>query len=265
MYYLHVKAHQNDKALFANLSQKVQLNCICDHAAKQRIAINKLEGPILGWIFPLEPIGIFVNGKKMTLETGSQIRLWAPRQLACTFFHIQKILFHIQFNNIDWLSVHRTLHNLSHLFQIWAAKHVLGIAGTMKFLSHQDDRSPLHPSCLCCEESCSHVAQCPKIGKAQAFKQSAQAMELWLKKNTTHPDLQLLLLWYLHGRGSITCVACSMELNLPPIIHEFAVSQDIIGWDNFIMGMVSSKLLPIQNTYLLQATPPIRHSTGSWV
>jgi hypothetical protein len=51
---------------------------------------------------------------------------------------------------------------------------------------------------------------------------------------------------------TITCSACSKELNLLPTIHEFAVSQDIIGWDNFIMGMVSLKLLPIQSTYLLQ-------------
>jgi hypothetical protein len=152
-HYSHPKAHQDNKALFANLSQKTQLNCICDHAAKQRIAINGSEGPILGWMLPLEPISIFANGKKMTLETDSLIRFWVQRQLAHTFFHEQKILSNVQFNNIDWTSVHRTMHGLSHLFQIWAAKHVLGIAGTMKFLAHQDDRSPLCPGCLCCEES----------------------------------------------------------------------------------------------------------------
>jgi hypothetical protein len=36
------------------------------------------------------------------------------------------------------------------------------------------------------------------------------------------------------------------------VIHEFASSQDMIGWDNFAMGMVSAKLLPIQSAYLLQ-------------
>jgi hypothetical protein len=36
MYYLHVKAHQDDRELFSNLSRKAQLNCICDHAAKQQ-------------------------------------------------------------------------------------------------------------------------------------------------------------------------------------------------------------------------------------
>jgi hypothetical protein len=89
-------------------------------------------------MFPLEPIGIFVDGQKMMSKTGSQIRFWAHHQLAQEFYQDQKILSHLQFDAlVNWLSVHRTLHNLSWLFQIWAAKHVLGIAGTMKFLAHQ--------------------------------------------------------------------------------------------------------------------------------
>jgi hypothetical protein len=144
------------------------------------------------------------------------------------------------------------LHNLPQLFQLWATKQVLGITGTMKFLAHQDDRSPLCPSCLCSKEFCPHIARCPEAGRVQAFKQLAQATDLWLGKNKTHPNLQSLLLQYLCGRETIMCSACSKKLNLPPIIHEFAVSQDIIGWDNLVMGMVSLKLLLVQNTYLLQ-------------
>jgi hypothetical protein len=99
-----------------NLSQKAQLNCICDHAAKKKITINGLEGPVLGRIIPLESIGLFVNGEKMTSETGSHIQFWAHRQLARDFFHDQKILSHAQFDAIDWASVHRMLHDLPRLF-----------------------------------------------------------------------------------------------------------------------------------------------------
>jgi hypothetical protein len=38
LYYLHVKAHQDDNVAFDKLSQKLQLNCIHDHLAKQRIS-----------------------------------------------------------------------------------------------------------------------------------------------------------------------------------------------------------------------------------
>jgi hypothetical protein len=88
-------------------------------------------------------------------------------------------------------------------------------------------------------------------------------MEQWLERNKTHPDIQSLLLRYLHGRGAISCHEYAKELDLPHIIQEFAASQDIIGWDRFIMGMVSSKLLPIQSAYLPQCN--FSHQAASWI
>jgi hypothetical protein len=136
----------------------VQLNCICDHTAKQQIIAAGTDGTTQGRLFPLEPIGIFVRGEKMTLETGEQIRFWAHHQLAQKFYHEKKMLSYEQFNEVDWESIHCTLHDLPRLFQVWAAKHVLGVAGTMHFLLHQDMRSPLYPSCQECSESCKHIA-----------------------------------------------------------------------------------------------------------
>ncbi len=40
VHYRHVRAHQDDSTPFKNLSRKAQLNCICDHTAKKRIAID---------------------------------------------------------------------------------------------------------------------------------------------------------------------------------------------------------------------------------
>jgi hypothetical protein len=45
------------------------------------------------------------------------------------------------------------------------------------------------------------------------------------------------------------CSECLVALNIPHIIQEFAMSQDIIGCDNFVMGMILSQLLPIQSAY----------------
>jgi hypothetical protein len=124
----------------------------------------------------------------------------------------------------------------------------------MHFLSHQDMRNPLCPSCQECLELCKHIARCPDTRQMHAFMQSVTGVKIWLEKNSTHPNLQSLLLKYLHGRGTITCAKCSMALNMPHIIQEFAVSQDVIGWDSFIMGMVSSKLLPIQSAHSLTSS-----------
>ena len=71
----------------------------------------------------------------------------------------------------------------------------------------------------------------------------------------THPNLRQLLTEYMQGRGETTCLECSISLNLPPIYQDFASSPDVIGWDEFAMGMISIKLLPLQSAVSLTNTP----------
>ncbi len=229
LYYSHMKAHQDDNKSFKKLSRKAQLNCICDYTAKQQIAIHGAEGSTQGQMFPLEPIGLFIKGERMTSKTGDQLRFWAHLQLTRAFYAKQGLLSNGQFDKIDWRLVHHTLHNLPQLFQVWAAKHVLNIVGTMKFLSYQDGRCKLCPSCQQYKETCHHVARCPEAGRTVAFDQSTHEVEWWLDSNNTHLDLQQLLLQYLRGHGTATCIKCSMALNLPRIMQDLAELQDIIG------------------------------------
>ncbi len=70
-----------------------------------------------------------------------------------------------------------------------------------------------------------------------------------METSGTHFDVKALLLRYLRGRGTTTCLECTDSLDLPPIFREYAAAQDIIGWDNFVMGMVSHKLLTIQSAH----------------
>jgi hypothetical protein len=62
-----------------------------------------------------------------------------------------------------------------------------------------------------------------------AFDQSTHKVEWWLDSNNTHPDLQQLLLQYLRGRGTVTCLECSTNLDLPHIMQDLVALQDIIG------------------------------------
>ncbi len=73
MYNSHITAHQDDKDSFSKLGRKAQLNCICDHAAKARIAADRIEATTPCRMFPLEPVGLFVGGQKMMSETGDHI------------------------------------------------------------------------------------------------------------------------------------------------------------------------------------------------
>ena len=204
-----MKAHQDDSTLFTNLSRKAQLNCICDHTTKQRIAIDGPRNGTFGCMFPLEPIGMFIQGEKLTSNTGELLQFWAHRQLSRMYYHSKGIISQDQFPE--------ALLSLTRLFQLWAAKHVNKIAGIMSFLSHQDGRCNLCPTCATCIETCQHIARCPEAGRASAFAQSTDELELWFSANNTHPDMQSLLLRYTRGRGLVTCLECAISLELPPV------------------------------------------------
>ncbi len=73
MYYTHIKAHQDNHTSFQNLDRKAQLNCICDHAAKFRIATDGQDRSAPGELFPLETVRVYVRGEKMTSDTGGSI------------------------------------------------------------------------------------------------------------------------------------------------------------------------------------------------
>jgi hypothetical protein len=237
VHFSHIKAHQDDRTSFDKLSRKAQLNCICDHLAKQRVGKAGQLKHSDDSLFPLEPIGILIDGKKLSSEPGPQLRFHAHRQLAKALFLRKKILSERGFDEVGWAKVHSTLHSVSRLFQLWASKHVLGIAGTMKFLSHQDGRDRSCPSCLVSEEMCRHVAVCPYAGRTAAFEQFMACVTSWMSENVTHPDVKAVVSTYALGRGQVSCIACAD--GYPAAIKVVAASQDEKGWDNFMMGMVS--------------------------
>ncbi len=151
--------------MFNKLSRSSKLNCICNHLAKRCLSNGALEPKGGSKFFPLKPIGIFVGDEKLSLETGPLLQFHAHCKLARSLFHWKKILLQDKFKEVDWESVHRALHLVPRLFQVWASKHVLGIAGTMKFLGHQDSQESTCPSCLSCKETCAHILRCPEVGR----------------------------------------------------------------------------------------------------
>jgi hypothetical protein len=77
-----------------------------------------------------------------------------------------------------------------------------------------------------------------------------------MRINETHPDLATVISKYVHGQGKATCMEGTGDLL--SFVWEFATLQDRIGWDNFMMGLISEKLLSIQDLYLC-----VRGSMGS--
>ena len=243
--YAHVKAHQDDHLPYSLLERPSQLNCLMDGAAKS--VIWGMEGTNLPTqeVFPLEPVSVFVGKEKMTSDTGADIRFWAHRRLAEAVFFKRGILDPPQFRQVAWKIVYDVLHEVPRLFQIWAAKQVNDIAGTnfqqSQYLEHH---SPICPSCNVSVETCAHVLHCREAGRVTALMRSIDLLDGWLEKAGTDRTLRRCIVLFAKGRGSHSMSTITYSMN--PIYRRFAASQDAIGWQRFMEGMISKEMLDIQ-------------------
>jgi hypothetical protein len=170
--YCHVEAHEDDKVRWEELSHEVQLNAACNAGAKAMIHLSQQKP------FPLKPICMFVEGKKMTSDTGPHIRYLVGQQVAHLFFHETLLMFMFTdaFDEVDWPNVHCTLNKeVPRLFQVWACKQVMNISATNRNLHwrHQDGCSDKCPCCITHVETAEHVILCPEVGRVEAFMQSS--------------------------------------------------------------------------------------------
>ncbi len=69
-----------------------------------------------------------------------------------------------------------------------------------------------------------------------------------MMENSTHPDIKAVVIAYELGRDNVSCRDCAASC--PAIIQDYASLQDMIGWGNFMMGIVSTKLITIQESHL---------------
>ena len=91
--YMHMDAHQDNEKRWDETIRQAQLNTVCDIGDKMEIYEVDDDRTIKQRPFPLDPVCIFVNGTKMTSDTGPEIRYAAQRVLAEEFFYEYKILF----------------------------------------------------------------------------------------------------------------------------------------------------------------------------
>jgi hypothetical protein len=248
--YCHVEAHQDDEVKWEELSHYAQLNAACNAGAKAMIQKQDITDLPQQEAFPLEPICMFVEGKKMTSNTGPHIQYATGQQVACSFFHETLHIFTDAFDKVDWPNVHRTLNEeVPRLFQVWACKQVINISATNKNLCwrHWDGRSDKCPCCTIHVETAEHVILCPKVGRVEAFMQSSQALEQWLEEANTDPDLINCIVDYVQGWGTITMA--STVQNIPPQFQALGHLQDIIGWWRFLEGTISKEIVDLQQQF----------------
>jgi len=249
--YLHVVAYQDDHTRWKDMSRAAQLNLACNARAKAILRSQDVTNLPPREAFLLEPICMFVEGKKMTSDTGAHVRYAAGRQIARSFFHQTSRMFTDAFDEVDWPHVHRTLNEeVPRLFQVWACKQVMNIAATNKNLSqrHRDGRCDKCPCCTIHVETAAHVLLCLEVGWVEAFQLGTTALEQWLDEADTHPDLMDSIVEYVQRWGAITMEEAIIDA--PPRFRHMALSQDKIGWRRFLEGMISTEITFIQRQHI---------------
>ena len=137
------------------------------------------------------------------------------------------------------------------MFQLFAAKQTLGIAGCNRNQSYYTPgHDPMCPSCGVVKELCGHVLTCEEAGRVEVLHRSIDRLDRWLEANGTEQMLRRFSVQYAHGRGGLTMQEI---VGFRQEYRRLAASVDCIGWRRFMEGMLSWELVELQKYALVEA------------
>jgi hypothetical protein len=83
---------------------------------------------------------------------------------------------------------------------------------------------------------------CGEEGLVKALTKFSSDILSRLHMVGTHRNLTFLLIKFIRGHGYLTMQDICNQHNLPQEYNTFAISQDKIGWRQFLEEMISRKL-----------------------
>jgi hypothetical protein len=91
------------------------------------------------------------------------------------------------------------------------------------------------------------------------FCSEVNKLAQWLQQSHTDPTLAIILVEYTLARGDKKL--CDMSLRQE--FHKFAYTQDLFGWDQYMLGKISKHIRPIQYRHLLES--PSMLTVDDWM
>ena len=242
----HIKGHQDDSIHYSNLSLEAKLNVLCDHLAKAGLQRDIALASCQHHHLPLEPLSIYIDGAKATGSVGHLLRNAISKRHMRAHLHNTAALHRDHFDHIDWQGLEAAMSKMSTRFKLWATKHVSGFCATNKMMSFRD---PNHSNlCPCCQhniiEDSHHQLHCQDPNRIQLWTDNIHGFRIWLTRNDTDPRLTSAIITYLQHKGNKSFTA-SCHPSLQITNH-----QDMIGWNNFVEGKLSTEIRTIQANYL---------------
>ena len=268
VHYGYVPAHLDDILSWEDLTLEQQLNVRCDHLAKravERSVKHYSQGLAIErglHLLPGESSAIIVDGIKLTSDPAPDIRFSTSYTEARSFLCAKRGWSPSQFDEVDWKSLHLCLKSKSPGYRIWLTKQHSDFCATWvqmrRWFGSPDDRCP---SCEICAENAAHLCRCPNEERTMLLKDNTNELETWMLANDNrYHELAYLIPKYILCRGTVKfCDLGPMSSRM----MELALSQDTIGWRNFMEGRVSHHIYKLQRAHLM--TSSSRISAVSWM
>ena len=268
--YQHVYGHQDKNKRWDQMTIFEQLNYWCDILVKAAVDRGILAGEYtVGTAqqrLPLEAVAIFHDGRKLSSECGSDIRYHIVRVDACELYITQLEWYAAVFDYVDWKAQDKILSRKPDMFRIWICKQVSGFNSCGKNMKRWFGSE--HSSCPNCgkqNEDTTHLLHCPDAGRFAHFREEVNKLSEWLSQTHTDPLLNRIITKYILARGASQLADFP---NLPPEqCNKFFYEQDLIGWENFMLGMVLLSAPSMMNVddWLSQLIDKLLHAThGQW-
>jgi hypothetical protein len=279
--YKHVKAHQDKRKPWRELTLSEQLNVICDDLANravkgylERDSPTHRSTPLL----PLEKAAVFIDNEKATTDVGPNARYLLGAEEARRFYTSPVILVRganqgglgwsrERFDQVAWTDLNRALRSKPDMYQLWLSKQCIGICATRRNLARiQDILDDRCPNCGQGPERSTHLNRCPDHGRTMLFNESVTKLGTWMRQNErTDPELAYWVEKYLLFRGTRSLTSLVAEDTFASTdVKVAAVGQDLIGWTEFLHGKVSVEIASIQDIHC-RSSPSCRLTGADWM
>jgi hypothetical protein len=256
----HVHGHLDQFLTYEEMTPSEWLNCDCDKLAGDALSDTLEHSCYIDRVLPDEDLVVLLDGIKVSgLYEKTITRNWGDKE-ARLDYHENGIVPLDQFDEVYWDGIEKVLDRCPEMFLVWATKQVSGFNGNNHLLHHINGVTvDVCPNCGCHSERASHIVFCPDPARTQVFNSSVDKLVEWLTSQRTAPELTILLLTYLRGRGNLRMSSlCSRSSHY----HQLATMVDKLGFQNMMEGRIpkifySARVADIQRLRL-------RKHAGHW-
>jgi hypothetical protein len=145
-----------------------------------------------------------------------------------------------RFNVVDWDYLDLAMRSKSNMYKMWRSKQHTGFCGTRVQVGKYSGREWPDEKCPTCgrREMAEHVLTCPNEDRTRLLVETTEDLSTWLnQEHLTDLELAYWISKYIMMLGDKPFASLGA---MSPRMKALAVSQDKIGWQNFMEGCIST-------------------------